>query len=90
MPPYAICITNDCDYLFDLNEGARGQLTQLPPHFCPSCKGRVIFYCPLCRWPILAIPDAKIPRCGNCTARLRQIATSVAECALLPEDCRTG
>jgi DNA-binding CsgD family transcriptional regulator len=71
MPPYAICFTDRCDYLFDFNENENNLPSCLPPHQCPKCKGRVIFYCRVCRWPILTVPDVQRPRCGNCTAMLR-------------------
>jgi hypothetical protein len=79
MPPYAICFTDRCDYLFDFNENESNQPSRLPPQHCPTCKGRVIFYCPVCRWPILMVPDQECPRCGNCSARFRQSFDSHSE-----------
>jgi DNA-binding CsgD family transcriptional regulator len=71
MPPYAICLTDRCEYLFDFRENKPNRAPRLPPYRCPTCKSRVIFYCFACRWPILTLPDLEQPRCGNCTARLR-------------------
>src|SRR5579863_4498451 len=69
--PYAICSTDGCKYLFHFNRNESNQPSRLPPHLCPKCKGRVIFYCPACRWPILALPNPRHPRCVKCTASLR-------------------
>jgi hypothetical protein len=77
MPPYAICFTDDCSYLFDFREDESNRPSRLPPFRCPTCRGRVIFYCPLCRWPILEVPEKEWPHCAHCSARLRQEVTPV-------------
>jgi DNA-binding CsgD family transcriptional regulator len=71
MPPYALCLTDRCGYVFDFKENKDNQVSRLPPYRCPHCKTRVVFYCFACRWPILTVPDPEQPRCGNCKARLR-------------------
>jgi DNA-binding CsgD family transcriptional regulator len=71
MPPYALCLTDRCSYVFDFKENKNNHVSRLPPYRCPTCKSRVIFYCFACRWPILTIPDPEQPRCGHCKARLR-------------------
>jgi DNA-binding CsgD family transcriptional regulator len=70
MPPYAICLTDPCDYLFDFR--ANDDVPpRFPPHRCPTCANRVIFYCPSCRWPILTVPNLAKPCCGHCDTGLR-------------------
>ena len=71
MPPYAICSSPTCVYLFDFRDDEDSQ-SRLPPEFCPTCPGKVIFHCRVCFWPLLVVPRRDIPMCWNCYARLRQ------------------
>jgi DNA-binding CsgD family transcriptional regulator len=70
MPPYAICSTDQCDYVFDFRAS-----DNIPPRFpdrrCPTCSGILVFGCRFCGSMILEVPDKDSPRCWNCTARLR-------------------
>jgi len=71
MPPFAICLSEKCAYIFDMKEEREGN-TKVPPATCPECMAPVIFHCPLCFASIIERPDQREPRCGNCKARLRQ------------------
>ena len=78
MPPYAICSSPTCAYLFDLRDDEVSS-ARLPPEDCPTCRGKVIFYCRVCYWLLLVIPRQDIPMCRNCYARLRQVEELVGE-----------
>jgi hypothetical protein len=64
--------------LFDFRDEEESS-PKLPPENCPICHGKVIFYCGVCWWALLAIPRQDIPMCGNCYARLRQDETLAGE-----------
>jgi DNA-binding CsgD family transcriptional regulator len=70
MPPYAICCTDQCDYVFDC-EDSKNLPTLFPARRCPTCRGRLILYCRFCGSTILEVPGKNNPFCGNCSARLR-------------------
>jgi hypothetical protein len=70
MSPYAICLTDQCDYWFDFR-ATDDVPPRFPPRRCPICKGRIMFYCAGCRWPILTVPNMAKPCCGHCDAGLR-------------------
>ena len=78
MPPYAICSSPMCAYLFDFRDEEEGQPSR-PLEFCPVCPGKVIFHCRVCFWALLVIPRTDIPMCWNCYARLRQDEDLVGE-----------
>ena len=78
MPPYAICSSPTCAYLFDFRDEEESQPSR-PLEFCPVCPGKVIFHCSVCFWALLVIPRQDIPMCWNCYARLRQDEDLVGE-----------
>ena len=78
MPPFAICSSPTCAYLFDFRDEEESR-SILPPKNCPICHRKVIFHCCLCWWPLLVIPRQDIPMCWNCYARLRQDEDLVGE-----------
>lgn len=72
MPPYAICITDHCSYLFDCKDDNDEVPPLVPPVRCPICNGKIVSYCKVCAWPIHTAPTEKCPRCENCSAKLQQ------------------
>lgn len=71
MPPYAICSKSNCALLFDFKE-EREAPPRLLPSSCPACQNSIIWFCPVCAWPLLTIPRQELPMCCNCWGRLRQ------------------
>jgi hypothetical protein len=71
VPPYAICASDKCTYLFDWCEDKENLPSRIPPELCPCCGGKTIFYCSTCLWSLLEVPDEAYPTCGNCSAKLR-------------------
>jgi hypothetical protein len=74
MPPYAICSIPNCPFLFNFKDEREGQ-SQIPPNCCRVCQNSIIWFCPVCAWPLLTIPRQDMPMCCNCWGRLRQHET---------------
>ncbi len=71
MPPYAICDSPKCRYIFDMKDDDDNVAPQYPPFDCPTCGSKVIYCCPVCYCPILVLPQWERPSCGSCSGRLR-------------------
>ena len=74
MPPFAICSNEECSYGADLKEEGRWE-----PHllavWCPVCKCRVVFHCPVCYSPLHEPPGPHKPECGTCKTPFRPEGT---------------
>jgi len=71
LPPYAICASPKCRYIFDMKDEDDNVAPQYPPFDCPTCGSRVIYSCPVCFYPILVLPQGERPGCGSCSGLLR-------------------
>jgi DNA-binding CsgD family transcriptional regulator len=74
MPPYAICCSKRCDYVFDCT-GKDNASSLLPTRRCPTCRSRLIFYCRFCGSTIVKPLDMSDPCCWKCTGGLRDNAS---------------
>ena len=71
MPPYAICTSPECRFEFDMKDEDDDISPRFPPFYCPTCRSRVIFSCPVYHCPISVLPHGQCPRCDVCSGFLR-------------------
>jgi len=69
MPPFAVCSNEWCPIYLDLHEEREGP-SRVPPQNCPNCRTPLIWFCHVCSWPLIQIPNRRDPRCSHCNRSL--------------------
>jgi len=69
MPPFAVCSNERCPVYLDLHEEREGP-SRVPPQNCPNCCTPLIWFCHVCWWPLIQIPNRRDPRCSHCNRSL--------------------
>lgn len=72
MSAFAICVRENCPFLFDMQEDGEGKPSRVPPQSCPICQGHVTFYCPRCAAPILSAFRKEAVMCSFCGVNVRK------------------
>lgn len=75
MSAFAICVRENCPFLFDMQEDVDGKPSRVPPRSCPICRGHVTFYCPRCNAPIMSaspLPQQAVV-CSFCGVNVRKL-----------------
>ena len=73
MSAFAICVRENCPFLFDMQEEVDGKSSRVPPHSCPICRGHVTFYCPGCNSPIMSASPQQAVVCLFCGVNVRKL-----------------